>query len=336
MAEVAPAGASDRGQLLLVAGLIIAVTVLALALTLNAVIHAETLASRNAGTAGGDDPIRFLDATEDAVAGVLDRANRNHAGSHAALRETVTADLAAWRNASGRYYAAAGAVTNVSPRTLDDGTRLAQTNRSRNFTAADGSSTWTLASGVSGMRQFRVAVTNDSLVAASHATVSAGDGVFHVHVTDRSSSRWRVFVYRNATSGAFAVTVQNETDGGSSTKSEPCSATGGAVSVNITDGTVGGEHCPALSFMSDLRSPYTIGYNETESTAGGPTISGTYHLIVDDASIARSPGPRFNGSPGDSPWAGAAVYAVDYRVVYETARLWYNATVRVAPGEPDG
>jgi hypothetical protein len=332
MAEIVEDSAGDRAQLLLVAGLVIAVTVLALAFTLNTVIHTGNLASRNAGTAGGDDPIRFLDATEDAVTGILDRANRDHAGSNAALRETVTADLEAWRNATGRSHAATGVVTSVSPRTLHNGTRLAQTNGSRNFTAADGLSTWTLASGVSGTRQFRLTITNDSLAAASHATVDAGDDVFHVHVTDRSS-RWRVFVYRNATSGAFTVTVRNETSGLPPTKSGPCSATGDAVSVNITAGTVAGESCPALSFLSDLRSPYTITYNDTESTSGHPTARGTYHLIVDDASIARSPGPRFNDATGDSPWAGAAVYAVDYGVVYETARLRYNATVRVAPGE---
>jgi len=144
-----------------------------------------------------------------------------------------------------------------------------------------------------------------------------------------------VFIYRNATSGAISVTVQAETGGPRPTKSGPCSATGDAISVNVTAGTVGGEPCSALSFPSGLRSPYTITYNETESTEGTPTAGGTYRLIVDNASIARSPGAKFNRSPGDSPWAGAAVYALDYDAVYETARLRYNATVRVAPGEPD-
>lgn len=333
MAKIEADGAGDRAQLLLVAGLVIALMIMSLALTVNAVIHTENVGSR--GTAGGDDPIRFLAATETAVAGVLERANRDHTGSHATLRETVIADLGAWRTMTGRSYAATGVVTSVSARTLHNGTRLVQANRSRDFTAADGSSTWTLASGVSGTRRFRLTVTNVSLSTASHATVGAGGDVFHLYITDRSASRWRVFVYRNATSGAISVTTQTETGGLPPTKSGPCSATGDAISVNVTAGTVGDKPCPALSFVSDLRSPYAVTYNETESTGGSPTAGGTYRLIVDNASIARSPGAKLNRSPGDSPWAGAAVYALDYYAVYETARLRYNGTVRVAPGEPN-
>lgn len=327
------AGARDRAQLLLVAGLVMAVTLVVLALTLNTVIYTENLATRSSDIAGGDDSVRFLDATEGGVAGVLDHANRNHNGSHAAVRANVSADIETWRNLTGRSYAVNGVATNLSGVTITNGSRLHQANGSRTFTDANGNSTWTLASGVSGTRQFRLNVTNDSLATATHATVDATSSVFYVEFNDQSSSRWRLFVYRNLTTRTVNVTA---VDGLLGTRRGPCSARDDQVFVNVTAGTVGGEPCSALSFVSDLQAPYTVTYNDTELTLGNPTVNGTYHLIVDDESVARSPGPAFNDAPGNSPWADAAVYAVSYDAIYETARLRYNASVRVAPDESDG
>jgi hypothetical protein len=318
-------GTGDRAQLLLVAGLVIAVMFVALALTLNTVIYTENLASRSSGTAGGDASIRFLDTTEEAIEGILDRANRNHNESHAAVRGNVTAGLATLRNTTGRTHAASGIVTNVSERTLRNGTRIVQTNGSRSFTAADGSADWTLADDVSGTRQFRINATNASLTNTTQAALEA-DEVFYVHV-NAPSATWEVYVYKDLVgANTINVTVRNVTSG---VKRDPCSTTGDHAFVNVTAGTVGGDPCPGLSFVSDLGSSYAITYNDTE------TFNGTYHLIVDDASVARSPGPALNDAPGDSPWADPAVYAVYYDVIYETARLQYETNVRVAPGEAD-
>jgi len=325
--------AGDRAQLLLVAGLVIAVTFVALALTLNTVIYTENLATRSSDVAGGDDSIRFLDATEDGIAGILDRANRNHNESHAAVRDNVTADVDAWRNTTGRSFAINGIVTNVSNRNLTNGTRMLQTDGSRDFTAADGSSNWTLASNASATRQFRLNVTNASLTDSEHTAVGVTSEVFHVQFND-GTARHRLYVYRDTTVGTVNVTVV--TNGSLTAGSDPCSASGSNVFVNVTAGTVGGESCSALSFISDLQGSYAITYNKTDSAVVGETANGTYHLIVDDRSVARSPGPRFNDAPGDSPWADAAVYAIEYDAVYQTSRLRYIADVRVAPGEPDG
>jgi hypothetical protein len=327
------AGSRDRAQLLLVAGLVVAVMIVMLALTLNTVIYAEYRATRGSDIAG-DDALRFLEATEDGIGGILEAANRDHDGSHATLRANVTDAVDAWGNATGRSVATTGVATHVSKRTLTNGTRMLQTDASRNFTAADGAANWTLAAGVSA-RRFRLAVRNASLATATNATVGSGQGVFHVHLNDQSSSRWRAFIYRDPNTNTVNVTVRNDA-GGTVSESEPCSATAEHVLVDITDGTVGGESCPALSFASALQSPYAITYNETETGGGTETAAGTYHLIVDDGSVTRTPGPEFNDAPGNSPWADAVVYAASYDVVYETARLRYNASVRIAPGEADG
>jgi len=321
----------DRAQLLLVAGLVIAVTFVALALTLNTVIYTENLASRSAGAAGGDASIRFLDTTEEAISGILDRANRNHTESHAAVRGNVTTDLDAWTNTTARSHAASGIVVNVSDRTLRNGTRIVQTNGSRNFTAADGSDDWTLADDVSGVRQFRLNVTNASLTNTTQ-TVLEADEVFYVHV-NAPSGTWEVYVYKDLVgANTINVTVKNVTSG---VKRDPCSTTGDHAFVNVTAGTVGGDPCPGLSFVSGLGSSYAVTYNDTEIVVGDATVNGTYHLIVDDGSVAGLPGPALDDAPGNSPWADPAVYAVYYEVVYETARLQYETDVRVAPGEAD-
>jgi hypothetical protein len=338
MADVIP-GRTDRtagrsrAQLILVAGLIIAVTFVALALTLNTVIYTENLATRSSDIAGGDDAIRFLDVAREGITGVLTRANRNHNGSHDHVVGNVTGGIDAWRNATGRSYAINGIVTNVSKVNVTEGTRIQQTNRSRNFTSADGDSDWTLASDVSGTREFRLNVTRASLRNSTKSLVgTAGVDVFEIRVDDQSTE-WQVFVYKNLTGTATVnVTVENRTSG---TKFGPCSATTEQVVVNITAEMVGGQSCSALSFVSNLQPPYTIMYNDTEPTIGDPTGNGTYHLFVDNSSVGGSPGPQFNDAPGDSPWADAAVYAVAFDANYETERLRYNASLRVAPGEPD-
>ena len=326
-----PEDAADRAQLLLVAGLVIAVTLVVLALTLNTVIYTENLATRSSDVAGGDDSIRFLDASEDAVAEIVARANRDHNESHAALRANVSVDVDAWRNATGRSYATNGVVTNLSNRGLINGTRMLQTDGSRKFTDAAGTSTWTLADDVSGTRQFRINATNASLANSTQTTLES-DEVFYVQLNGASAA-WEVYVYKDLLASTINVTVKNATSG---VKRTPCSTGGDYAAVNVTAGTVGGESCPALSFASDLGSSYAITYNDTETGVGDPTITGTYHLIVDDGSVARSPGASFNDGPGNSPWADPAIYAVEYDAVYETGRLRYSASVRVAPGETNG
>jgi hypothetical protein len=58
-------------------------------------------------------------------------------------------------------------------------------------------------------------------------------------------------------------------------------------------------------------------------------------MVVDDDSLATSPGPHL-ASPPSQPFATYAIYSANLTVTYETPRLFYNTTVRVAPGEADG
>jgi len=234
----------------------------------------------------------------------------------------------------GRSYALDGAVTDATAVGLTNGTRMLQTNGSRNFTAADGSSSWTLAADVNRTRQFRLNVTRASLTDAHAAIVDAPTtDAFFVHFDD-GSTQWEVYVYKNVSTGdaTVNVTVKNAT---ADNKLGPCSAESEHVMVNLTAGTVGGEECSELSFVSDLDTPYAITYNDTEPPLGDSTGNGTYHLIVDDESVAAPPGPAFNDAPGNSPWADAAIYAVRFDAVYETKQLQYVTEIRIAPGETD-
>jgi hypothetical protein len=139
-----------------------------------------------------------------------------------------------------------------------------------------------------------------------------------------------VYVYEN--SGTTEVVTEHDPTG---TTYGPCTDDGGERTVvDVTGGTVGGESCSALSFISDLEQPNAITYHDTE-TAGSPTGNGTYHLFVDNATVADPPEPQFNDGPGDSPWADAAAYAVGFDAVYGTEQLRYEARIRIAPGEPD-
>lgn len=326
-ARLADSSARDRAQLLLIAGLVMAVSFVVLALTLNTVIYTENLATRSSDIAGGDDATRFLDETKAGLGSVLHFTNRNTNESLDKIHETAIANIAVWRNTTGRIYSMNGVVTNISNVRITNGSRVLQTDGSRNFSDARANSNWTLASGATGIRQFGFNVTVASLTDSTQSPDETSD-VFYVRFTN-PSTEWKVFIYQNQSdSNSLNVTVRNET---ADETFDPCSARGDHIFVNISAATVGGDSCSALSFVSEFESSFTITYNETIPALGESNANGTYHMMLDTPDLAASPGPKLHDGPGTSPWADAAAYAFEFDAIYETSQLRYNASVFLAP-----
>lgn len=312
-------GGDDRGQLLLVTALALAVLLVSLALLLNTAIYTENLATRSADPGSADALSHQRDAVQ-GVGGAISSVNAHHAETNETLRANLTASVRAWDDATARHAAVDADAAVASVASTTNGTQAVQ-NRTRNFTAADGTRNWTLTEGVApdrGLRAFRLSVRQDSL--------SPGPaGAFHVNVTDADQT-WRIYVYENGTEAQVAV-YNGTTD--ATTTDANCSAapTNGTVAVDLTDGTVGGRECAPLSVFSDVDDPYDVAYRNADE------VNGTYSVVVNQSTLAADPGAFDTRSSGNVPYSAPAVYAVEVDLAFESQRVTYETTVRVAPGE---
>lgn len=305
-----------RGQVLLVTALILGISFVALALILNSAIFTENLASRG-DTTGADDVVTYHHDLERGLDDVVAYETRNV--SNGETHDTVFGRIdTAVSDADAmfvRRHARNGVMSGATIDDVDNGTRIFQTDHTRNFTDGTGTENWTVANDVSRTRAFRMDV---------HGASASCGGVadcFTLNVTD-GTDRWRVFV-DETTAGEIEVAV----DDGSGTErcvvvDEP------QVPIDVTGGTVNGTACDALAFADAPGGNYDVRFENADA------IEGTYSLVVADESIATSPPPHFG--PGSDPSIAAAVYELTVAYDYRSTDVVVETELRVAPGEPDG
>lgn len=306
----------DRGQILLVAGLAIAVTLVALVLILNTVIYTQNLAAR--GTAVEDGAA--VDFRTEAAAGVgeaIDAENRAEHGDWVQVSENVTEAVARYDELHSRYPAERATVADIEVETLSlsEGTLLHQTNASRNFASVDGDDDWLLVENVSTVRQFRMTVSGENL--------SDGDsGAFTMRLESDSDTR-TVYIYNDTDDD---IAVSNDADG---SVPDDCTVSEPEATIDLTEGTVGGSDCSELQYPTDGE------YNVSYQNAG--EVTGTYEVTVD---LPRGDSKVKTDDFGDaassaSPRAVRAVYDAAFDLHFETPTLEFHTRVRVAPGEPE-
>lgn len=308
----------DRGQLILVTGLAIAVTLVALVLLLNTVIYTQNLATRGPGVEDGE-AISFRQEAIEGIGGVVDAENREEYDTRGKVEDNVTAGVSRMDTFLSRYYAEGATVADVEEESLSltEGFVFRQTNASRNFTSAGGgSSDWTLTEDVGNARNVRLTVSGENLS-------DGQSGSFHVRLADDDGDEWRVYLY-NDSDDDIAVAVQNGTD----PIEVACTASGPEATIDLTRGTINGSACPKLVWATGLDAPYDVTFRNADE------VTGTYESTVDapESAIRKT---NFAG-PGDSEsprWA-YAIYAVEADLHFETPNVAFHTTVRVAPGEP--
>lgn len=311
-----------RGQLVLVAGLALAVILVAFVLLANTAIFTENLATRDNGV-GEHDALGYRSSVVDGVGGIVDRENENAVGSddYDAVKSNINASISALdeqlRGAAAR--SAASARINESGLTYTEGRLIRQTDASREFRAANGDADWAVVTDTDGVRAFAMDV--DPLASGSPGSLS---GVFTIIVNDTSDgTEWRVYVYE--TGGDVVVAV--EPDGGSQT--QVCAVAGTTVTLDLTAGTLDGEACSGLDWAAGVTDEYSVKF------ANGDEAQGTYDLTAAGGSSVFDPTLVNDDPSSGSPYAADAVYAVDVPVRFQTPELEYAATIRVAPGEHD-
>jgi hypothetical protein len=308
------ASEADRGQLLLVAGLVMAVSLVTLVVLLNATIYSENVATRGIESADGE----ALEVRAAAVGGtgeLIDATNRAGPTDHADATESVASGVEDLDAEMARSYAERGGVAHLELSSVRNGSRIAGGIAGR----PAGSTNASFAADVGRTRGFVLDVDPGSLAVTDAA--GAVDDAFHVDLDNSTGGSRQVYVY-NGTDGNVTVAVGD--DGGEPTAL--CEVPPGGrdrVALDLTGGRLGDRPCPGV-WPAGLIAPdddYDVTLMRTDAAAGEATA--TVRRVAGGVDVSTD----FAETP--------AVYEAAIEVRYRTAELRFETAVRVAPGEPD-
>jgi len=309
---------SERGQLFLVTALAIAVASIALILLLNSAIYTQNVASRDLGANDRQaiaETQTFLDGAEGLLVAENERS-QTQAERRTALR-TGTERLAELQRTHELQEGTATGVRNLS---LSDGYGLHQDSVGQ-FVNASGDRNWSgsgfVADSANGIRAFEIVV-------ASADPPPTGDPVnesFRLDIAGNGGSGdvWTLYVFDDG-----GTNVSTKLTGGSMAGVCGPSTFATPVTINVTNASVNGNHCPSLAYWEDIDRPYDV------DVTWGDRVSVTYDMTVNTTSIGS-----FN-PPAADPYAQQKVYGVTGNYTYRSSHLYYVRPFRIAPGEPHG
>lgn len=321
MADLSPSRRlrqDDRGQVILIAGFLLAASFVALALVLNSVIYTENIATR-AEEARGTDAIAYR---ADMVAGaeqLIEYANENQTG-FGTIQDGFEEGLQSLNNRTATQQAVDGTFAEVSFKGATQGTRIGQENPTRNFTNVTGATEWELANTVDATRAFRINVTDSDELAedGNLGLFGGGEDAFNVTVTDGSTD-WRVRLYKDSDGSLVSDETILDVEGAGQ-----CTA-GEDPTVDLTAGTFNGTSCEALNFAEGVSAPYRVSFG------GADEVLGNFSVVVDSTSYEAA---NYDSNT-DTPFAVEAIYAATIHVTYESSTLDYETDARAVPGEND-
>jgi len=302
---------ADRAQLLLVAGLVMAVSLVTLVVLLNATIYSENVATRGIESADGE----ALEVRATAVGGageLIGATNRAGLANHSEANERVESGVEDLDAEISRSYAERGGVTHLNLSSVENGSRV-----TGELGAVDPNASL-LAGNVTRTRGFVIDVDPDSLNETDPA--GAVDDAFHVDLNDSTGGSRQVYVY-DGTDGNVTVAVgENGSEPTALCETPPDGRS--RVAVDLTGERLGDRPCPGI-WPRSLVAPdddYTVTLVNA-SAAGGE--------------VAATARPASGDSVSTDLAATAAVYEATIELRYRTAELRFETAVRVAPGEPD-
>lgn len=306
----------DRGQLLLIGAVFLGVLLVVLATILNAAIYTGALATSD--DADGRAAVEYHHDVERAAETVLADVNSRNDTSYEALHSNASRGIADWSDLASRHHAVDHAAANATLANVTNGTRIVQADTARNFTNRSGAADWTLAGSVTDAREYRMNVSRSGLYAVDNETCGPSGPCYYAEVDDGSDT-WRMYVYTTVNDTDITVEVVDATG-----DTGVCSTSAESAWINLTEGTVAGEDCAALSFAEGISGSYEISY------ANADNVTGSYELVVDTV-VSQDPHYDATGSPTVSP----VIYAATVRLTYRTPEIYYRAEVRVTPGDGD-
>ncbi|MFB6178315.1 MAG: hypothetical protein ABEI77_01165 [Halorientalis sp.] len=321
----------SRGQIILVTGFALAVSFVALALVLNSVIYTENLATRSESAKASDAVTAKSDMVEatEAIIKYVNDHNASGASSYDPLREQVQLGVNNTTQYARRFRVVSGQAVNATLVATDEGTWINQSHTERNFTDAQGNTTWTLVNDTTGVRRFSMNLTDLSKLADKSDSTEQN---FTVAVRNQSASpkTWTLAVFHDDTKGTYNVSVAT---GG--TYQSHCNVTASSVThfwVNVTQGTVNGTSCRPLRFAAGMGSTYDVSYLHSDN------VFGTYQLLVNKTigDVRSTDDTTYNATGAlKPPITDRAIYGAKLLVAYQSQHVEYQTDAQVHPGEND-
>jgi hypothetical protein len=325
----------ERGQLLLIAAFIIAVSFVVLALVVNSAIFTENLATRD-DVAGSGEALEYRHEVEQSVGGMITDINENNTIT-TNLDTRVENNVERIDRQGSLEQSAQGRVVEVTYDSSETGEKFAQ-DEARPFVnesddPAKWLEDWTPVEDVDNTRNMQINVTNNGPL---DDITGVFENPYKMVLTGNSGNKWNMTIAADSSLTDVVVVQVNRTG------QDPVQCTAdfdSSLEIDVTGGTVGGEPCHALTRTTDgtpmwlarnLNDPYMIEFEN------GNNINGTYSFVVEgspsvDPSLSRNfadDGPDFSG-----PYHTEAVYSTRGTYSYHTAVIGYETDVRVAPGE---
>ena len=311
---------ADRGQLLVIVGLVLAASFIGLAVALNAAIFSENLSTRESVDA--EEAAAYTADVEPAVGDAYDETNDGGAATVADARTEFGDLLGEWETTREREAASEGADFGLN-RTMHAGWRLEQ-GANRSFTPADDDTAtdWTVADGVRNISAFELSVDRTKLYDGADASA------FRLNVSN-GTTHWVLYVYQDSANDTVVV---SQGDPGSS--SRKCRQVTDRAVIDLRNETLAGSSCDALDFSSAVTGTLEIRY-ERVNVSGDERVNGTYRVVVDGPDAVATDGSdepkRFNASGASAPTATAVVYAVSYDSHYRRNDVVHDREGRYAP-----
>lgn len=332
----------DRAQLIIVSGLALAVTLVALAVILNSAIYTGNLSTREESH-DTRAAIEHQATVDESIGRAIRYVNtRNPSEPNANLSEET-----AVINDRLRRDTRNGVVASVSTTVTGEGTRIAQLNASRDFTNSTDRADWTVIENTKSTRTYRMRLNKSMLYDADSlmdTITMITDNALHVQITDDAGSgdTWDVYIYQSSVTGNAYLITEEPTDSFSFTGlldiiDESCAAAGPEVVVDFKAGTFGpapdirspwgvlpplasstSSSCSELSWY-DPSEEYEIEYQNADSVAG------TYELVVDRSySSLATDSNYYDATDGDDPFAHGAITDVQVEMSYRTTEVSYS------------
>ncbi|WP_049970454.1 DUF7261 family protein [Haladaptatus cibarius] len=298
----------DRGQLLLVGAVVIAISLVAVVVVLNTVLYTENVTNSEPIATTGDARDIALVVGGD-IEPVVHRTN--YAERHDSVAESRTAvaeSIAEYETLLGvtvTRRTPASLHVEVSNRTVGTGVE----HDSGTFVDAENESNWTLARSADA-RRYLLSVNRSSLA-------TTDSDAFRIDIED-GTENWNLSVLRQDDD------VVLRTDGSTVAASSTCTVTSERVRIDIKNGSAAGCSFP---FTDGVGDDYDITYEN------GANASGTYSMLF-NGTDAEIPPSSVNSGSSESPYLTHAVYELDARLTYTTPELTYRTTFNATLYQP--
>lgn len=306
MATVTRPRPRDRGQLILVAGLTVAMILVMLVLLLNTVIYTENLATRGIDSGTGD-AIEYRATVVGSVGELIEQENEQYDEGYPPDEGVVEGIATINGNLSDRHLTR-GTVAEVSGYevNVDNESPIIWQNESGNFTANE-TSNWTVAENATAIDRFDITVAS-----AESFNETPDNERLRVVIEDSESDPWTLQI--NATNESeFEVQVND---------SNTLTYGNESLEIDLVNGTVS-NGTATESIDPAPTSADTIRYEN------GNTTTGTFELHVNGTEGEEV--TEYDGGSGGDPYYTYPVESVDLTLYYETDELRYVTEERIVP-----